>query len=172
MVRRIYVEKKPALRQEAAGLLTELRTALGVAALEDLRLINRYDAEGLDEAVFRRAADTVFSEPQVDDTAESLPRGDWTVLAVEPLPGQFDQRADSAAQCVQLMAGGERPLIACAKIYLLSGDLTADQLAKIRGYLINPVECREAALEKPETLARTHEIPDHVETIQGFDAMD
>ncbi len=172
MVRRIYVEKKPALRQEAAGLLTELRTALGVAALEDLRLINRYDAEGLDEAVFRRAADTVFSEPQVDDTAESLPRGDWTVLAVEPLPGQFDQRADSAAQCVQLMAGGERPLIACAKIYLLSGDLTADQLAKIRGYLINPVECREAALEKPETLARTHEIPDHVETIQGFAAMD
>ena len=124
MVRRIYVEKKPALRQEAAGLLTELRTVLGVTALEDLRLINRYDAEGLDEAVFRRAADSVFSEPQVDDTAEDLPQGAWTVLAVEPLPGQFDQRADSAAQCVQLMAGGERPLIACAKVYLLAGDLT------------------------------------------------
>ena len=172
MVRRIYVEKKPALRQEAAGLLTELRTVLGVAALEDLRLINRYDAEGLDEAVFRRAADSVFSEPQVDDTAEALPQGDWTVLAVEPLPGQFDQRADSAAQCVQLMAGGERPLIACAKVYLLAGDLTEADLEKIRGYLINPVESREAALGKPETLVRSHGAPDHVETLDGFTAMD
>ncbi len=172
MVRRIYVEKKPALRQEAAGLLTELRTVLGVAALEDLRLVNRYDAEGLDEAVFRRAADSVFSEPQVDDTAEALPRGDWTVLAVEPLPGQFDQRADSAAQCVQLMAGGERPLIACAKVYLLAGDLTEADLEKIRGYLINPVESREAAPGKPETLVRSHGAPDHVETLDGFTAMD
>ncbi len=172
MVRRIYVEKKPALRQEAAGLLAELRTVLGVTALEDLRLVNRYDAEGLEEAVFRRAVGTVFSEPQVDDAAEDLPRGDWTVLAVEPLPGQFDQRADSAAQCVQLMAGGERPLIACARIYLLSGALSPEDMAKIRGYLINPVESREASLEKPETLVRSHEIPDHVETVRGFAAMD
>ncbi len=172
MVRRIYVEKKPALRQEAAGLLTELRTVLGVTALEDLRLINRYDAEGLDEAVFRRAADSVFSEPQVDDTAEDLPQGAWTVLAVEPLPGQFDQRADSAAQCVQLMAGGERPLIACAKVYLLAGDLTEADLEKIRGYLINPVESREAAPGKPETLVRSHGAPDRVETLDGFTAMD
>ena len=171
MVRRIYVEKKPALRQEAAGLLAELRTVLGVAALEDLRLLNRYDAEGLEESVFRRAAGTVFSEPQVDDAAEELPQGEWTVLAVEPLPGQFDQRADSAAQCVQMMAGGERPLIACAKVYLLSGALTEADLAKIRSYLINPVESREAALEKPETLSRAHEIPDHVETVGGFTAM-
>ena len=171
MVRRIYVEKKPALRQEAAGLLAELRTVLGVAALEDLRLLNRYDAEGLEESVFRRAAGTVFSEPQVDDAAEELPQGEWTVLAVEPLPGQFDQRADSAAQCVQMMAGGERPLIACAKVYLLSGALTEADLAKIRSYLINPVESREAALEKPETLSRAHEIPDHVETVGSFTAM-
>ena len=171
MVRRIYVEKKPALRQEAAGLLAELRTVLGVAALEELRLLNRYDAEGLEESVFRRAAGTVFSEPQVDDAAEELPQGEWTVLAVEPLPGQFDQRADSAAQCVQMMAGGERPLIACAKVYLLSGALTEADLAKIRSYLINPVESREAALEKPETLSRAHEIPDHVETIGSFTAM-
>ena len=138
MVQRIYVEKKPPLRQEAAGLLNELRTVLGIQALSGLRLINRYDAEGLDEAAFRRAAGTVFSEPQVDDTFAALPAGEGTVLAVEPLPGQFDQRADSAAQCVQLMAGGERPLIACAKIYVLSGDLTAEELTRIKGYLINP----------------------------------
>ncbi len=172
MVRRIYVEKKPALRQEAAGLLNELRTVLGVTALEDLRVLNRYDAEGPEEALFQRAVGTVFSEPQVDDTRESLPAGNWTVLAVEPLPGQFDQRADSAAQCVQLMAGGERPLVACAKIYLLAGELTEADLAKIRRYLINPVECREASLEVPETLARSHAAPDHVETVQGFTAMD
>ena len=172
MVQRIYVEKKPPLRQEAAGLLNELRTVLGIQALSGLRLINRYDAEGLDEAAFRRAAGTVFSEPQVDDTFAALPAGEGTVLAVEPLPGQFDQRADSAAQCVQLMAGGERPLIACAKIYVLSGDLTAEELTRIKGYLINPVECREAALEKPETLVQSHEIPGHVETVQGFTAMD
>ena len=172
MVRRIYVEKKPALRQEAAGLLGELRTVLGVTALEDLRILNRYDAEGLEEALFQRAVGTVFSEPQVDDAWEALPAGDWTVLAVEPLPGQFDQRADSAAQCVQLMAGGERPRIACARIYLLSGSLTETDLERIKGYLINPVECREAALEVPETLERSHAAPDHVETIGGFTAMD
>src|SRR5699024_176193 len=103
MVRRIYVEKKPGLRQEAQSLLRELRTVVGVSALEDLRLLNRYDAEGLDEAAFRRAVGTVFSEPQVDDVTAALPAGDCIAFGVEPLPGQFDQRADSAAQCIQLM---------------------------------------------------------------------
>ena len=125
MVRRIYVEKKPGLRQEARGLLHELQTVVGVSALEDLRLLNRYDVEGLDEAAFRRAVGTVFSEPQVDDTAAALPAGDCIAFGVEPLPGQFDQRADSAAQCIQLMTQEERPTVRTARIYLLFGPLTA-----------------------------------------------
>ena len=114
MVRRIYVEKKPALRQEAAGLLSELRSLLGLTALTGLRLVNRYDTEGLDEATFQRAVRTVFSEPQVDavyDEVCPVPDGPHAVLAVEALPGQFDQRADSCAQCIQLMTGGERPTV-------------------------------------------------------------
>ena len=130
MVRRIYVEKKPGLRQEARGLLHELQTVVGVSALEDLRLLNRYDVEGLDEAAFRRAVGTVFSEPQVDDTAAALPAGDCIAFGVEPLPGQFDQRADSAAQCIQLMTQGERPTVRTAKVYLLSGPLTAAELSE------------------------------------------
>ena len=172
MVRRVYVEKKPPLRQEAAALFRELRTVLGIRELTGLRLINRYDAEGLEEEVFRQAVRSVFSEPQVDDTAEALPPGDWAVFAAEPLPGQFDQRADSAAQCIQLLTGGERPLIACAKVYLLSGSLTPEQTARIKHYLINPVESREASLEKPDTLVQEHPVPGPVEAVQGFTAMD
>src|SRR5699024_297937 len=119
---RIYVEKKPALRQEAAGLLRELQTLLGVSSLTGLRLLNRYDAEGLDEATFQRAVRTVFSEPQVDDASAALPAGDCAAFAVEPLPGQFDKRADSAAQCIQLMTQGERPVVRTARVYLLSGS--------------------------------------------------
>ena len=124
MVRRIYVEKKPALRQEAAGLLNELRSLLGISALTGLRLLNRYDVEGLDEETFQRAVQTVFSEPQVDDATAALPAEDDIAFAVEYLPGQFDQRADSASQCIQLMTQGDRPAVRTAKVYLLSGDLT------------------------------------------------
>ncbi|WP_300764252.1 AIR synthase-related protein, partial [uncultured Oscillibacter sp.] len=175
MVKRVYAEKKPALRLEAQGLLTELRTILGVSALTGLRLMNRYDVENLSEEVFQRAKSIVFSEPQVDLIYEEsfpLPEGPHTVLAVEALPGQFDQRADSAAQCVQLMAGVDRPLVSYAKVYLLEGALTPADLKKIKGYVINPVESREASLEKPETLARTHAAPRRVETLAGFTAMD
>ncbi|MCI9241239.1 MAG: phosphoribosylformylglycinamidine synthase, partial [Oscillibacter sp.] len=175
MVRRVYAEKKPALRLEAQGLLTELRTILGVSSLTGLRLVNRYDVENLSEEVFQRAKSIVFSEPQVDLIYEEsfpLPEGPHTVLAVEALPGQFDQRADSAAQCVQLMAGVDRPLVSYAKVYLLEGALTPADLKKIKGYVINPVESREASLEKPETLARTHAAPRRVETLAGFTAMD
>ncbi|WP_304634597.1 phosphoribosylformylglycinamidine synthase, partial [uncultured Oscillibacter sp.] len=175
MVRRVYAEKKPALRLEAQGLLTELRTILGVSSLTGLRLVNRYDVENLSEEVFQRAKSIVFSEPQVDFIYEEifpLPEGPHTVLAVEALPGQFDQRADSAAQCVQLMAGVDRPLVSYAKVYLLEGALTPADLKKIKGYVINPVESREASLEKPETLARTHAAPRRVETLAGFTAMD
>nr|WP_326166190.1 phosphoribosylformylglycinamidine synthase [uncultured Oscillibacter sp.] len=175
MVRRVYAEKKPALRLEAQGLLNELRTILGVSALTGLRLVNRYDVEGIADGAFQKAKTIVFSEPQVDLLYEEdlpLPEGPHAVLAVEALPGQFDQRADSAAQCVQLMAGVERPLVSYAKVYLLEGALSAADLEKIRGYVINPVESREAALDKPETLVRTHAAPRRVEILAGFTAMD
>ena len=116
MVQRIYVEKKPGLRHEATGLLNELQSVLGISSLTDLRLINRYDVEGIDDAVFQRAVQTVFSEPQVDDTMADCPAGDFVVFAVEALPGQFDQRADSASQCIQLMTQGDRPIVKSAKV--------------------------------------------------------
>ena len=175
MVRRVYVEKKPALRLEAQGLLTELQTILGVSALTGLRLVNRYDVENIPEEVFRKAKTIVFSEPQVDLIYEEscpVPQAPCAVLAVEALPGQFDQRADSAAQCIQLMAGVDRPLVSYAKVYLLEGALSQADLEKIKGYVINPVESREAALEKPITLVRTHAAPQRVETLAGFTAMD
>nr|WP_325259126.1 phosphoribosylformylglycinamidine synthase [uncultured Oscillibacter sp.] len=175
MVRRVYVEKKPALRLEARGLLSELRTILGVSALTGLRLLNRYDVENMDAGVFQRAKTIVFSAPQTDLLYEEdcpLPEGPHTVLAVEALPGQFDQRADSCAQCVQLLAGAERPLVSYAKVYLLEGALSPADLAKIKNYVINPVESREAAPDKPETLVRAHAAPKKVETLTGFTAME
>ena len=172
MVRRIYVEKKAGLRQEAQSLLRELRTVVGVSALEDLRLLNRYDTEGLDEAAFRRAVGTVFSEPQVDDVTAALPAGDCIAFGVEPLPGQFDQRADSAAQCIQLMTQGERPTVRTAKVYLLFGPLTAADAEAVKRYVINPVECREASLDLPESLAAEAAVPSDVETVTGFTALD
>ena len=175
MVYRVYVEKKPGISPESAGLLSGLRDFLGVKALEDVRVLNRYDVDRIDRQVFDQAKSVVFSEPQVDlvyDEAFPMPEGPWTVLAVEALPGQFDQRADSAAQCIQLMAGAERPLVSYAKVYLLRGSLSEADLEKIRGYVINPVESREAPMEKPETLERTYAVPDHVPAVEGFTAMD
>ena len=172
MVRRIYVEKKPGLRQEAQSLLRELRTVVGVSALEDLRLLNRYDAEGLDEAAFRRAVGTVFSEPQVDDAAAALPAGDCVAFGVEPLPGQFDQRADSAAQCIQLMTQGERPAIRTARVYLLFGALTPADVEAVKRYVINPVEAREASLDTRDTLQMTYAVPEAVATLTGFNELD
>ncbi|MBP3700572.1 MAG: phosphoribosylformylglycinamidine synthase, partial [Lachnospiraceae bacterium] len=172
MVRRIYVEKKDGLQGEAASLLNELRSLLGITALNGLRLINRYDVEGLEEDVFQRAVQTVFSEPQVDDTYTVCPGEDCAVFAVESLPGQFDQRADSASQCIQLMTQGERPIVRTAKVYLMTGDLTETDLEKIKKYLINPVECREAGMEPVETLRQEYDIPTAVKTIEGFIQMD
>ncbi|MCI2056116.1 MAG: phosphoribosylformylglycinamidine synthase [Oscillibacter sp.] len=171
MVKRIYVEKKKALRQEADGLFKELRTLLGVEHLTALRLLNRYDAEGLDEEGFRRAVEFVFSEPQLDDTMDSLPAHDGITFAVEYLPGQFDQRADSAAACIQLLLAGEKPAVRTARVYLLSGALTQDDLAAIKGYVINPVEAREASLDLPESLTMTVELPQAPEILTGFTAM-
>ena len=172
MVRRVYVEKREPLRQEAAGLLSELRSLLGLTGLTGLRLINRYDVEGLDEQTFRRAVQTVFSEPQVDIAAATLPAGEYTAFAVEYLPGQFDQRADSACACIQLMTQGERPAVRTAKVYLLSGEIPADDVEKIKRYVINPVEAQEASLEEVQTLQMEYDVPAAVRTVTGFTQLD
>ena len=172
---RCYVEKRPGFDVEAMGVMRELREQLGISALTGVRILNRYDVDGLDQAAWQAARDTVFSEPQCDVFYEEdmpVPGGVCTVLAVEALPGQYDQRADSAQQCIQLLTGGERPRVACAKVYVLMGELTEGDLKRIKGYLINPVECREAAMDKPATLAQDYPAPPAVRTIDGFTAMD
>jgi len=174
-VYRCYSKKKEGFDVEAQGLCKQLREQLGIDTLHSVEILNRYDADQIDRDVYERAKDIVFSEPQVDvvyDEDFPMPRMAGTFFAVEALPGQFDQRADSAAQCIQLMAGVDRPLIAYAKMYLLWGGLTQEDVDKIKAFLINPVESREASLDKPETLAREHPIPDHVDTVAGFTAMD
>ena len=168
---RIYVEKKPAYAEESARLLGDLKTLLGIRGLTGLRLLNRYDVEGIDQALFDACRSTVFSEPQLDDCYEELPAGDH-IFGVEPLPGQFDQRADSCAQCIQMVSQGERPLVRTARIYLLEGDLTPAEVEAVKKYVINPVECREADLAPAASLAMEVEHPDSVPTLQGFLELD
>ena len=171
MVYRIYVEKKPGLAHEATALLKELQGNLGITRLKGLRLLNRYDVEGMGRELFETCVPLVFSEPQLDEVSEALPTGD-AVFAVEYLPGQFDQRADSAAQCVQLLTQGERPTVRTAKVYVLKGDLTAEDLAAVKGYVINPVEAREASLETVKTLQTDYAIPTAVAVEAGFTSLD
>ncbi len=172
MVYRIFVEKKPGLDNEARALLSDARTLLGISGLEKVRLLNRYDAENMDPELFNYAVKTVFSEPQLDIATEEADLAGATVFAVEYLPGQFDQRADSAAQCIQIISRGERPLIRSAKLYALYGRLTAEEIAEIKKYVINPVEAREASLEKPETLKTEYAVPTEVATLDGFTKLD
>ena len=171
MVYRIFVEKKPGQTHEADKLLKDVQEFLQIKSLESVRVINRYDVENIDGELFENAVRNVFSEPQVDNTYSEL-NVEGIVFAVEPLPGQFDQRADSAAQCIQIISQGERPLVRTAKVYILTGELNAEEIAAIRKYVINPVECREAALEKPETLVMQYEIPQSVATVDGFLELD
>ncbi|MEE0180279.1 MAG: phosphoribosylformylglycinamidine synthase [Anaerovoracaceae bacterium] len=169
MVYRIYVEKKKAAASEAAGLLSDIRAFLGIESLEELRILNRYDVEGIDRELFEYCIGTVFSEPQLDDTYNEPDSSGYYVFAVEPLPGQFDQRADSAAQCIQIISQQERPAVASAKVYMLrGGGLTAKEIEQIKAYVINPVEAREASLDMPDTLKTEYEIPTEVETVTGF----
>ena len=168
MVYRVFVEKKEGLDNEAKGLLNEARTLLGMERLENVRLFNRYDAENITEDLFRYAVKTVFSEPQLDTASASIQLPGAYVFAVEALPGQFDQRADSAAQCIQIISQGERPLIRTAKVYALYGTLTDGDIREFKKYVINPVECREASLDVPETLAIRYDIPTEVATLTGF----
>ena len=173
MVYRVYVEKKPGLAHEAAALEENIREFLGVKALERVRILNRYDLENIDRALFDYAVGTVLSEPQLDDVRFDLPEASGAaVFAVEYLPGQYDQRADSAAQCIQILSQGERPTVRTAKVYVLYGALTPEELAKVQGYVINPVESRLASLDPVQTLAVKYDIPDTVATVEGFLAMD
>ena len=172
MVYRVFVEKKPGLDNEARALLSDAVGLLGIENLENVRIINRYDAENITEELFDYAVKTVFSEPQLDNASAEVELDGAVVFAVEYLPGQFDQRADSAAQCIQIISQGERPLVRSAKVYGLYGKLTEAEIAEIKKYVINPVEAREAALEKPETLKINYDIPTEVATLEGFTELD
>ena len=173
MVSRIYVEKKPGFDVEAQQLLHELRGTLGIDGLKGIRLINRYDVEGASDELFQQCVPTVFSEPQSDDAFAELPVEDGAVVfAVEPLPGQFDQRAASASECIQLISQGERPEVASAKVYMLEGELSASDVDAIKHYVINPIEAREASLDARDTLKMAQPTPGAVEVIDGFRELD
>ena len=172
MVYRIYVEKKPGLDNEARSLLSDAGSLLGIRSLENIRMFNRYDCEGISRELFDYSVKTVFSEPQLDIVYDEPDLSGATVFAVEYLPGQFDQRADSAAQCIQILSQGERPLVRSAKIYALYGKVSEAELAEIKKYVINPVEAREASMGMPDTLAMQYDIPTAVETLTGFNSLD
>ena len=174
-VNRCYSEKKNGFDVEARSLFSSLHDLLEIKNLTHVRYLCRYDAEGLAPETYEKAKGIVFSEPMADvcyDEDFPRPEGAHTILAVEPLPGQFDQRADSCAQCIQLLTGGERPTVAAAKIYVLEGELTDADMDKIRGYLINPVDTREASMAKPATLKVEYAIPTSVASVVGFTHMD
>ncbi|MBQ0111099.1 MAG: phosphoribosylformylglycinamidine synthase, partial [Oscillospiraceae bacterium] len=168
MVYRIFAEKKKHLDNESRSLLNDIKSFLGIKNLEDLRIVNRYDAENITKELFDYAAKTVFSEPQPDDISEDIDTNGGYCFAVEFLPGQFDQRADSAAQCIQIISQGERPIVRYAKVYVLYGNLSDNDIAEIQKYVINPVEARLASLTKPQTLKTDYDIPTTVKTLDGF----
>ena len=168
MVYRVYVEKKPGFEHQALALREEIRSFLGIQALENVRILNRYDVEGIDEDLFHRAIPGIFSEPQIDQVYFALPEHEGFKFCVEYLPGQYDQRADSAAQCVQLMAQVDRPRVRTAEVYLLQGELTPEEFDRIRKHVINPVERREAGFEAFETLEAVYDRPETVETLRDF----
>ncbi|HJJ36743.1 MAG TPA: phosphoribosylformylglycinamidine synthase, partial [Methanocorpusculum sp.] len=176
MVYRIFVEKKPGVSQEATGLKNELFHTLGITGLKTVRIFNRYDVDGISPDLFTYAVSSVFSEPQIDNVYETLPCSETAnqthILAVEALPGQFDQRAASAAECIQLISQQNRPAVKYAKIYVLEGTLKPENITAIETYLINPVESRKASLVLPETLTTPCAAPGKVETIRGFTQLD
>ena len=169
MVYRVYVEKKNEFAHESKSLFSELVDILQLKSVEQVRVVNRYDVEGCSQEIFDRAIKTVFSEPQVDMASEKLRYGeDESVFAVEFLPGQFDQRANSASECIQLTSKGERPLVRSAKVYIIKGNLSEAELDKIKSYVINPVESRLASMEEFDTLKADYEIPTEVAVLDGF----
>ena len=166
---RIYVEKKPEFAVEAQSVLNDVQTALRLS-ISGIRILNRYDADNLSQEDFEAAVNTVFSEPAVDVTYTELPKlsGSERVFAVEYLPGQFDQRADSCEQCIQILRQGERCRVKNARVYIISGNITDAEFDKLKSYLINPVESREASLETFKTLDTKYDIPTTVEELEGF----
>ena len=170
MVRRIYVQKKPGFDVEAKGIQEDLKENLQIKGLEQVVILNRYDVSGVDEESYNKAKTTVFSEPQVDDYFDETYTFDQNdkVFAVEYLPGQFDQRANSLEECLQIISGGERPTCKSAKVYILKGNLSDEELKTIKNYLINSVDAREASLEKPETLEDKLTEPEDVQVVDGF----
>ena len=172
MVYRAYVEKKAGLDNEAQSLKNELISLLGIDSLKEVRILNRYDLEGLEKELFDYAKNTVLSEPQLDEISEEPNLECDRLFATEFLPGQFDQRANSCAECIQIISKGERPLVKSAKVYCLYGDITDAQLEQIKKYVINPVEAREASLETFETLAMDYVVPESVKTLDGFIGLD
>ena len=172
MVYRIFVEKKKELRNEARGLLKDINDILQISSVTDVRVINRYDVDNIEKELFDYAVGTVFSEPQLDITYTDLENDGAIMFAVTYLPGQFDQRADSAAQCIQIISQGERPRVRTAKVYMLYGDISDAELAEIKKYVVNPVEAKITTLEKPDTLETKYDIPTTVETLDGFIDLD
>ena len=169
---RIYVEKRPGCDVEAQGLLKEIQEILLVKNIKAVRVLNRYDVEGITETLFEECKPIVFMEPPLDLTYDRLPEGSDAVIASEYLPGQFDARAASCEECIQLASQGERPIVRTARVYLFEGTPTTEELQKIRQHLINPVEAREAEIAEKKTLRESYETPDAVETLHGFIEMD
>ena len=172
-VKRLYVEKKPDYAVKAKELAEELQSYLSIESIRNVRVLIRYDVENVSDATFKKAMGTVFSEPPVDYLyEEDFPKEEGDkVFSVEFLPGQFDQRADSAVQCVQLLNEKETPVIRSATTYVLSGDITEEEFAKIKAYCINPVDSRETDETKPETLIMEYEDPADVSVFEGFKDM-
>ncbi len=173
MVKRIFVQKKKGFDVEAKGVLEDLKENLQMSNLEDVIVLNRYDVEDISEKVFEEAKNTIFSEPQVDVCYEEeypLEKSD-IVFGVEFLPGQFDQRANSLSECLQIITGGEKLTAKSAKIYILKGNLNENDIKKIKSYLINPVDSRECSLEKPETLKEEMQEPEDIKVVEGFISM-
>lgn len=172
MVYRVYVEKKKGLQNEAKSLLSDIKSFLGINSVEKVRIVNRYDAERIEKDLFDYCKKTVFSEPQLDDITDTISLDGGTAFAVEFLPGQFDQRADSAAQCIQIISQKERPLIKTAKVYILYGNVSEDELDRIKKYVINPVEACEVPMKEYETLETKADIPTSVAVLDGFNVLD
>ena len=169
MVERIFVEKKEGFDVEAKGRLADFKETLEIKSLEKVRIFNRYDVENIEKDDLKKSIVSVFSEPAVDVVYKKLPgMEDAYVFAVEYLPGQYDQRADSAAQCVSLLTMKERPTVKTAVVYALFGNLSDEDKEKIKKYVINPVDSREASLEKPKTLQMQINVPKEVDVLDGF----
>ena len=173
MVRRVFVEKKQAFAVKAKELEEEIRSYLGIQTVTGVRVLIRYDVENIGDETFEKACQTVFSEPPVDvlyrEEFETAPGA--SVFGVEFLPGQFDQRADSAVQCVQFLNAAEKPVIRTATVYVIEGNVTAEELSAIKSFCINPVDSRETGMVKPETLVTVFEEPADVKIFDGFKDM-